>query len=40
MAEYDNTERRNADMRLLRVEDKINDQDKAITLLTGQHQMI
>lgn len=33
-------ERRHADSRLLRVEDKLNDQDKAITMLTGQHQMI
>lgn len=34
------TERRANDIRLLRLEDKINDQDKAITTLTSTHQQM
>jgi hypothetical protein len=33
-------ERRHSDTRLLRIEDKIIDQDKAITTLTGTHQQL
>lgn len=35
---HEETERRQNDLRLLRLEDKIIDQDKAITTLTGTHQ--
>ena len=34
------SERRSNDIRLLRLEDKINDQDKAITTLTSTHQQM